>query len=550
MDARATELLATLRNSNVSIDVKATSLAKIKSEIKQRNVPEAAIPPLFDSLRLAIASQHSSLSSAGFSSLGHLLKRLSLQDQHQAITLQGRATYQVLLEKLGDHKARIRDQAAQAFTEFWLASPVDVEHHVLETALVGKNPRAKETSMTWLAKMTQEHGLLFRTYVPSLVNCLEDADAAVRETAKSTVIELFQNAPPRAISDLKKQLISHNVRKSIATSILSNLGVNINTDAEVSSSFHQSHSRPDNTRPVSSFSHRRDDLPRSNSVLSVRSHSNADLHGMPRIDTIFHGQPKPMGADQSNKYPTLSHTASVESLPAATSDTTDAETVEPLYVNSHREFDDMIREMLLCFEGKESEQNWILRERNVVALRRLTKGNSFQDYPQNYLVAIKSLLDGILKTATSLRTTLSAAGCYLLQDIARTCGPSIDPMIEILLQSLIKLTAALKKITAQHGNVTVDTIIGNVTYSSRILQHIWGACQDKNVQPRQFATGWIRTILMRHSKQKGLIEHSGGLELIEKCIKKGLGDANPGVREGMRGTFWIFYKVWPEKAEA
>jgi CLIP-associating protein 1/2 len=40
--------------------------------------------------------------------------------------------------------------------------------------------------------MTKEHGLLFRTYVPSLVACLEDADSGVRETAKQTVIELFQ----------------------------------------------------------------------------------------------------------------------------------------------------------------------------------------------------------------------------------------------------------------------------------------------------------------------------------------------------------------------
>ena len=44
------------------------------------------------------------------------------------------------------------------------------------------------------------------------------------------------------------------------------------------------------------------------------------------------------------------------------------------------------------------------------------------------------------------------------------------------------------------------------------------------------------------------IEHSGGLELIEKCIKKGLADPNPGVRESMRGTFWTFFGLWPDRA--
>lgn len=270
---------------------------------------------------------------------------------------------------------------------------------------------------------------------------------------------------------------------------------------------------------------------------------------MPRIESVFQDQSRPARNDHSTKQPTLSHTASTESLPAASADTTETETIEPLYVDSHREFDDMIREMLPCFEGKESEANWLLRERSLATLRRITKGNCPHDYQQYYLVGIKSLLDGILKTVHSLRTTLSAAGCHLVQDIARACGPAIDPMVEILLQSLIKLSGALKKIAAQNGNVTVDVVIGNVSYTSRILQHIWAACQDKNVQPRQFATGWIRTILTRHGKHKGSIEHSGGLELIEKCIKKGLGDPNPGVREGMRGTFWTFYKVWPEKAE-
>lgn len=40
--------------------------------------------------------------------------------------------------------------------------------------------------------MHQEHGLQFRVYVPTLMELLEDADGMVRETAKSTVIELFR----------------------------------------------------------------------------------------------------------------------------------------------------------------------------------------------------------------------------------------------------------------------------------------------------------------------------------------------------------------------
>ena len=40
--------------------------------------------------------------------------------------------------------------------------------------------------------MHQEHGLPFRSYVPTLMELLEDADGVVRDTAKTTVIELFR----------------------------------------------------------------------------------------------------------------------------------------------------------------------------------------------------------------------------------------------------------------------------------------------------------------------------------------------------------------------
>ncbi|OAL71520.1 hypothetical protein A7D00_4422 [Trichophyton violaceum] len=542
MDERATELLAALRNTSLSVDAKIASLTKLKSEIKQKNVPTSAAGDIFDAIRLAIASQHASLSAGGFSALGHLLKRLYLQEQNGLIASQGRHTYSLLLEKLGDHKERVRAHASQAFVDFWQSAPTEVEHHVLEVALVGKSPRAKETSMMWLVKMTKERGVLFRAHVPSLVVGLEDADSSVRETAKAAVIELFQNAPPRAISDLKKQIQSHNVRRSIALSIFAALGINSISDADLPSS----HSGMP-ARPGSSFSHRREEPARPNSVLSTRSHHHQD--GSSRNDDSHFVPSRPPRGDPPRKD-ALSHAPSIESLSAASIEHELPISLDPITIYSNREIDEMFRDMIPHFEGKETEHNWLHRERSVHTLRRLTKGNAPQDYQAHYLAGIKQLLDGILKAVNSLRTTLSAAGCSLLQDIARVNGPAIEPMVEILLQNLIKLCGAVKKITSQSGNITVDTIIGNISYSARLLQHMWAACQDKNTQPRLFATRWLKTLMNRHAKHKNTIEHSGGVDIIEKCIKKGLADANPGVRENMRGTYWIFASIWPDRARS
>jgi CLIP-associating protein 1/2 len=209
-----------------------------------------------------------------------------------------------------------------------------------------------------------------------------------------------------------------------------------------------------------------------------------------------------------------------------------------------------LREMLTLFEGKETEQNWSARDKSVVILRKITRGNAPAEYTPAYLAAIRSLFDGITKNVNSLRTSLMTNGCLLVQDIARAIGPGLDPMVESLLQTLVKLCGQTKKLSAQHGNDTVAVILGNVTCNHKVLFHIWLACQDKNVKPRAFAAGWLNLVIKRHRHHKGLIEHGGGLELMEKSIVKCLGDADPGVREAARETFWVFHRSWPSRAEA
>lgn len=223
--------------------------------------------------------------------------------------------------------------------------------------------------------------------------------------------------------------------------------------------------------------------------------------------------------------------------------------IEPMYLETARDLEDSFRDMQPCFEGKEVEGNWSAREKNILKLRRITKGNSPLDFTVAYLVGIKTLLDGILKGVNSLRTTVSSNGCLLVQDIANAVGSGLDSMVDIILQSLVKLCANTKKITASNADVTVNAIVTNVTYSARLAHHIWLACQDKNVQPRSFATGWIKTILHRHRHHKNILEHAGSLELIEKCLKAGLADRDLKVRESMRVTLWAFARLWPDRSE-
>ncbi|KAI9731174.1 MAG: suppressor of tub2 mutation [Cirrosporium novae-zelandiae] len=531
MEAQAIDLHAVLESQHVSMDTKINYLTSLKSEIKHRQVPAVAIPPIFDVVRSAINSRSTTLQASGFSTLSHLIKRLYLQEQADLIAAQGSDTFPILTACLGDAKERVRLQAAQAFTDFWHASPGDVEHYVLSIAM-NDNPRAKETSMQWLVKMNKENGVLIKPHIPKVVDCLEDADVGVRETAKATLVELFHDVPDHAKADLRRQLQIRNIRKMIVSSILTQLGMSAPAGTET---------REHHPRPMSRGDHRKKmatgRISRPGSAMSYHGHDDNPLKSSTQSFT-------PKGPSHSSTKAINSGSTSELSLADASNDN-----IEPLNIYTNREVDELFHDMLPHFEGRESEQNWLAREKSTMRLRRLTKGNAPTEFFSTYSAGIKTLLDGILKVANSLRTTLSTSGCYLVQEIARTSPASLEPMAELMLLNFIKVCAATKKISAQNGNVTVDALLGNLSYHTRLLQHVWGACQEKNVQPRLYAPGWIKTLITKHLHHKSMIEHSGGVELLEKCLNKGLGDANPGVRQNMREAFWVFAKAWPLRAE-
>lgn len=247
--------------------------------------------------------------------------------------------------------------------------------------------------------------------------------------------------------------------------------------------------------------------------------------------------------------PDLSHTVLGDSIMSEFPPAQETVPMDPLYVSDQRELEELFRDMLPSFEGRESEHNWMVRDKNVMKIRRLTKGNGPTEFRAAFVPGVKSCLDGILKVANSLRTTVSSNGSQCIQELARTLGPGLDPMVEILIQNFIKTSAATKKIAAENGNATVDIILQNVSYSARLMHHMLLSFQDKNVQTRSYASGWLATLIKKHANQKAHIEHSGGLDVAQQCLKKGLADANPKVREGTRGAFWQFARVWPDHAE-
>lgn len=350
-----------------------------------------------------------------------------------------------------------------------------------------------------------------------------------------------RGASVTAKTDLRKQLAEHNVRRSIADDLLQTVGL----DPVETSSSSRPASRVETTRRPAS---RMEPLKRPASRVETARRPASRMDSPKRPASRLDSPTRPSHASAPRVQPprpasTPAAASSSRPSPSQESD------LQPMTVASSREIDDLVRDMLPCFEGRETEQNWLLRERNIITLRRLTLGSAPHRFPEAFIGGVKAILDGSFKAVNSLRTTVSTNGCLFIQDLARCCGSQIDSMVEIIMQNMVKVCANMKKITAQNGNATVSVIIDNVSYHIRLLQHVSNACQDKNVQLRLFGSGWLKTLLTRQAPYKNSMEHGGGLTLIIMSLKKGLSDANPGVREAMRGVYWFFVSIWPSRAD-
>ena len=152
MDAQANGLFKVLQTTEVDPASKIDLTNKLKTFIKHRSVPASAVANSFECIRICLSD--SELSEAGFSTLSHLSKRLTLQNQQDLLAQEGIKTFDILLERLGDSQERDRQRAIQAFIDFWSTSPQDVETFIRDKALTTKNTRAKRASMQWIVQVS------------------------------------------------------------------------------------------------------------------------------------------------------------------------------------------------------------------------------------------------------------------------------------------------------------------------------------------------------------------------------------------------------------
>jgi CLIP-associating protein 1/2 len=239
-----------------------------------------------------------------------------------------------------------------------------------------------------------------------------------------------------------------------------------------------------------------------------------------------------------------------------------------LQIASDRDLETEFAAFVKPFEGKETEHNWLERERAIARVRGMIKGEAHIRFEESF---INALLHGFIASSfktvscflliflctrisyhqlASLRTTLASNTCYLYSELAVAIGNALDPAAEQLFANLLFMAGFTKKIIAQQSQATVDTLVSHMSPLPRtIIPHFTRTLAEKNPQARAFLSGHVKHYLDVHAaRHRSMLESGGYVDALDNLVKKGLVDSNIVVREPARITFWSYHAVWPARA--
>ncbi|CDZ97991.1 CLASP N-terminal domain [Phaffia rhodozyma] len=393
------------------------------------------------------------------------------------------------------------------------------EKAMREQGLSSKNVRIKEQSILALGQVRAGNSTFpLKPYMAVLVDLLEDGDGAVRDTARETVIAMFSasttSAPAKA--ELKKLLGLKGVRKAISESVLAKVFVVSVTEPAVISP-------------------------------SVKTNLSKNETDIKESESKPEGKGKEVRERRQNQVDSSGSTHSRNET-SLQSDPNGFESVETVYIASARDLETEFKDMLPAFEGKEHEHNWFLREKSMIRVRGMIKGDAFKQYPDTFVGCLRAgWLEASLKALASLRTTVCTSACFCYSSLAHAMGASFDPFIDTVLLPLSKMATFTKNLVVQQTQDTITVFLRTTTCPPRtILPILTQGATDKSVRARSCAFSHCKTYLDIHGvKSKHGIEALGGTTTLEDMIRKGLADSNPTVRESCRAAFWAFIGVWP-----
>lgn len=543
------ELFQKVASHDFSNDAKLEQILQLKTHVKKDFVDILQVPGYFEALSIAVDIHELGILTNAFSVISHLVKRVSMQDKTgQVLKLQSYLILPIIINRMGDSKHSTKNAAMKAIEAYWFSAPKEVEDSLLDIALKSRSLGICTEVVNLLhhfVRNVNQHFKLDR-FMPQLILLVNgDADNVSYLAALKELFTTYYNLKHNKLYkfDLARELELQNTPLSISNTLMSGITgfsnyetnhsvLNPRLPKEVTMARNEIHkeTKLSNSRPQSSPrpqpSLKEEPIKTSNPKVSETKN-----HEAPIPETIT---PELQAILSKVKYSLDPSINSIDfTVPEAISST--------------------INECLPPFNGKETEFNWVSREKSILKLRSIMRGNARIIAEDILLVALRDSAEGICKSINSLRTTLSTNGCQLVKEIAIILGNSVDSLMDLFTPHLLKLCSATKHIALNNANMALCALFANCSFNARLFTKISVASQEKNILPRSYSGLWLQILILRFHKNLMTASSHGsstGLDICSKVCMKLLGDPNPNVRQVGKDTFWCYFEKFPKHGEA
>lgn len=474
------------------------------------------IGQLVDGLIPWMQSSNYKVSSNGIEVMTSLIDRLGHDFRPYLQTV-----LPAVVDRLGDAKDTVREKAQLLILKL-LERNVLTPQTLLERLTPGfthKNAKIREEVLRCLVNTLNEHGaqsVTLNKFIPHIVKLLSDPTGTVRDTAFSTLVDLYKHVGEKLRADLQRRNLVPSAR-------------------------------------LPALQVRFDEVRAAGELLPTAS-TGIDL-GSDELDRIVMPKPavpvKKIGllssaSKRTVSAPTKSPSLSTGSNSAGAVDEDtfirSFEEVPTAQIFSARELSEQMKTVQETIA--DPNKDWSKRADALKKLRSLiiAGATSFEEFYTN-LRTLEIPLQGTLK---DLRSQVVREACITIAYMAQTLGSKFDHCAESLLHPLINLIQNSAKVVATAGNITVRLIL-QYTQSPRLIPIITSnLANSKSKDIRRNCCEFLEHILTQWSTHS--LERY--VPALQEALKKGVADADPEARVSSRKAFRGFKEHFPEQADA
>nr|CAH7724241.1 unnamed protein product [Callosobruchus chinensis] len=419
------------------------------------------------------------------------------------------------VDRLGDAKDSVREKAQLLLLKLVERGALQPQQLLdkLRPHFQHKNAKVREEVLRCLVNTLNEYGthsLSLSKFIPDIAGLVSDPTPSVRDTAFSTLVELYRHVGERLRIDLqRKQLV------------------------------------PASKWPA--LSARFDEAKLADELLPTAVKNVADAVGLDDVDRI--AMPKPsipmkksslssVVKQKLSSTPSSANPAGAMDEESFISSFEDCPTVQIFSLREATEQLKSIQDII-----SDSNKEWNKRVEALKRIRSLIVAGAL-NYEEFYS-ALRNLDIPLQGTLKDLRSQVVREACVTISYLSQCLGNKFEKTAEVLLQPLINLIQNSAKVMASSGSIAVRFIIQN-TQSSRLIPIItYNAIKSKSKEIRKASCEFVEYVLGNWTKHS-LERHIGTLQ---EAVKNGIADADPEARQCSRRAFKSFRDHFPDQAE-